>query len=176
MAPCTYRWDGGVPADIWGWIDTAESGEGAPRTRAQCASLALFLISLTFSPLSCVQPPQAFAPQPTYSVERSKLCISMATPLGTRNEWLHPYGPAETDKDPQGHTFNKTVRWEGEKLVSTFECEEIADVVTTRWLEHHEDLTYLLQETRYEDASFLRRFVRIDDDAEEGAPNSSELL
>ena len=107
---------------------------------------------------------QAFNPQPQYMVDRGKLCISRSTPLGTRTEWLHPNGPPEKDKDPQGHTFVKTVRWEGPKLVSTFRSEEISDVVTTRWIEE-EDV--LVQETVFEGVRFMRRFKRIEEEPAE---------
>lgn len=62
----------------------------------------------------------AFTPSPAYHVERSRLCVAMPTPLGTRIEWLHPYGPAERDRDPQGHLFSKTVSWNEHRLISTF--------------------------------------------------------
>ena len=87
----------------------------------------------------------------------------MSTPLGTRTEWLHPGGPPEKDKDPQGRTFAKTVHWDGPKLVSTFRSDEISDVVTTRWIEEED---YLVQETAFEEARFMRRFKRIDDEPE----------
>ena len=112
---------------------------------------------------------QAFTPHPHYYVEGERLCISMSTPLGTRTEWLHPYGPAESDTDPQGHQFLKTVAWEGHRLVSTFRCKEIADVVTTRWIEADADGSEMLyQETAWEGVRFTRHFRRLDEVGESG--------
>ena len=106
---------------------------------------------------------QAFAPQPHYTVHRNRLCISMSTPLGKRTEWLHPYGPPERDRDPQGDLFTKTVHWDGTRLVSTFVVVGRPDVVTTRWVEESGEATHLLQETAFEDVKFTRRFARIEE-------------
>ena len=84
----------------------------------------------------------------------------MSTPIGARTEWLHPNGPPEQDRDPAGRVFAKTVHWDGEKLVSTFRCDEISDVVTRRYLEDEDGATVLVQETAFEDYAFTRRFVR----------------
>ena len=111
----------------------------------------------------------AFVPQPQYFVDRSRLCVSMTTPIGTRIEWLHPNGPPERDYDPQGHSFVKTVHWEGPKLVSTFRSEAIADVVTSRWIEDAADGPMLVQETAFEGVSFTRWFLRMEEsDGEAG--------
>ena len=45
----------------------------------------------------------AFAPEPFYHVQDDRLCVTMATPLGTRAEWLRPDGPPEKDRDPAGN-------------------------------------------------------------------------
>ena len=56
------------------------------------------------------------------------------------------------------------MHWDGLKLVSHFKCDEISDVVTTRWLEEDEGGgTILMQETAWENVSFTRRFLRLDD-------------
>ena len=47
--------------------------------------------------------------------------------------------------------------------MSTFRSDEISDVVTTRWIEEED---YLVQETAFEEARFMRRFKRIDDEPE----------
>ena len=84
----------------------------------------------------------------------------MATPLGARVEWLHPTGPPELDRDPQGRHFTKTVAWEGETLVSTFKSRDIDDIVTRRWIERQGSTECLLQETCFQGVPFTRRFER----------------
>ena len=97
----------------------------------------------------------------------------MPTPLGTRVEWLHPNGPSEQETDPQGHNFMKTITWEDETLVSTFTCDTISDVVTTRRIEWRRGGDMLVQTTSWEDVSFTRRFQRVEE--EEGGGDAALL-
>lgn len=110
----------------------------------------------------------AFTPSPRYHVEHGKLCITMSTPLGTRVEWLQPYGPPECDVDPAGHHFEKTVAWKGEALVSTFKSKEISDVITRRHIEPAPEGTgarwMLVQATSFEGVTFTRCFLRVEYD------------
>ena len=90
----------------------------------------------------------------------------MHTPLGARVEWLVPDGPGETDRDPAGNTFIKTVAWEDKHLVSTFKSTQgLSDIVTRRYVEEQPDTEgrisdQLVQETSYQGITFTRYFRR----------------
>ena len=107
---------------------------------------------------------KAFRPNPVVALVDGHLVITMSTPLGERVERLN-LQQTETEVDPEGRPFSKSVDWRGATLVSVArslgEPPLSDDITTERWLDERGRLVQL---TSFDGRTFRREFERVHED------------